>query len=249
MDFPSTDWSQLALATLHGDSAAHRALERFYLEYRPPVRVIMLKRGVPESRVDDVCQDFFVRLMEKSFLRRADPARGRFRAFLSTVLRCFLADEAEHRMAKKRGGHAAIVSLDATDGLASRLVDEAEAEPDLLLDHEWALHLVQRALERVAREWTRGRAEKQQRFEVMRSFLPGSPQQMDNAEATRLLGMSDIAFRCELSRLRAAFRAAIHAEVSLTVSVSSDVADEMRHLLAVLQASDGNSLKQRPRDS
>ena len=43
-------------------------------------------------------------MMEGRYLDRADPEKGRFRAFILTSLKFFLADEADRSRAQKRGG-------------------------------------------------------------------------------------------------------------------------------------------------
>jgi RNA polymerase sigma-70 factor (ECF subfamily) len=241
MEFPSTQWTLLAKATLHGDTAAGDALGAFVANYRQPVIALLRRRGLAESRVEDLVQDFFLQLMESSALRRADGSRGRFRSYLGGALTRFLADDAGHNGAQKRGGGIAPLSLDASL-FESGLADPQEADSSLSLDREWALHLMTRALDAVAEEWKR--RGKQDRFAVLRAFLPGSSEALTQQDAAVRLGLSDGALRAELLRLREMFRSAVRAEVAATVGSPSEVDAEMRHLFAVLQASPENNLSQ-----
>ena len=232
MEFPTTHWTMLAQATLHGDTSAGKALEEFVLSYRAPVLALLRRRGVPDVHVEDLTQEFFLQLMKNSSLKRADRELGRFRTYLSGALTKFLADDVRRNHAVKRGGGEAVLSIDAADAPEADLA-AADSAADLQLDREWALHLFTRSLDSVAREWSRG--ERANRFSVLRAFLPGTTEIITQQEAANRLGVSDTAFRSDLARLREAFRQAVRNEVSATVSSPAEVDGELRHLLAVLQ--------------
>ncbi|MFN0128430.1 MAG: RNA polymerase sigma factor [Verrucomicrobiales bacterium] len=233
MEFPSTHWTALAQASLHGDTSAEKALESFCAQYRPLIIIILRSRGMPPDRLEDLAHDFLLQLMRSSALKRADPRRGRFRAFLSGALSNFLADDGARHHAAKRGGGVAPLSLDAADTMLD-LVATEDADAALALDREWALHLVARALERVRQQWHG--PEKSDRFAVLRVFLPGASESLSQQEAARRLGLSDEALRKELQRLRESLRVAISREVAATVASEEEVDGEMRHLMHVLQA-------------
>src|SRR5262245_57178770 len=80
--FPSTMWTEIASATLHGDSSAARALEGFYERYREPVKRFVVRRGFSEPDAEDLTHEFFLELLGDSALRKADRTRGKFRSFL-----------------------------------------------------------------------------------------------------------------------------------------------------------------------
>lgn len=233
MQFPVTQWTLLAQASLNGDAEAQQSLETFCEQYRAPVMALLRSRGVMESRIEDLTHDFFLQLMKSSALKRADRSIGPFRQYLSGMLTKFLADDADRNGAAKRGGGETPLSLDAGDGLTEHIADHS---PDiaLQLDREWALHLVARALGAVRRRWEA--LEKPERFAVLRSFLPGAMELISQQEAAARLGLTVEAFRKELHRVRESFRAAIRAEVTETVSSPEDVPDEMRYLGRILQA-------------
>src|SRR5688500_11171426 len=104
MAFPSTHWTVLASATLHGSRVASEALGEFYVRYREPVRRFFLLRGVAPGEVEDVVQSFFLHAMERSLLRRAEQSQGRFRAWLCGAAVRFLAHRRGYSNAQKRGG-------------------------------------------------------------------------------------------------------------------------------------------------
>ena len=63
----------------------------------------------------DLTQDLFARLLEKGVLAEADPARGRFRAFLRAVCADFLANSRDRENALKRGGRRPDLPIDFRD--------------------------------------------------------------------------------------------------------------------------------------
>ena len=233
MDFPSTQWSLLAKASLNGDTTAHLSMETFCQQYRAPVMAVLRSRGVVESRVEDLTHDFFLQLMKSSALKRADRNLGPFRNFICGALTKFLADDSDRNGAAKRGGGVPPLSLDGDDGVANNVSDH-QSGVALHLDRQWALHLVARALESVRKRWLQ--LEKPERFAVLRAFLPGAMELLSQQEAAARLALTDEAFRKELHRVRESFRAAIRAEVAATVSAPGEIPEEMQHLARVLQS-------------
>ena len=236
MDLPTTNWTMLARATLHGDSSAGEALEQFCRQYRTPVLQLLRRRGLPENRIEDMAQDFFLQLMRASSLKKADPAQGRFRQFLCGALSNFLADNADYHLAQKRGGRVPHCSLDAGEALGVQLA-APDGDNSTLLDLDWALLMVGRALETVAGAWEA--AGKGDRFNVLRAFLPGARETLSQEVAAARLQLSDTAFRTALHRLREEFRHCLRCEVAATVAGPHEVDEELRHLREVLAAAGG----------
>ena len=234
MEFPSTRWTQLAQATLNGDSAAGEALAVFCRDYRRPVMRFLRWRGLPEDCVEDMTQDFLLHLLKHSALKRADRARGRFRCYLCAALVRFMSNDARQNGALKRGGGVAQFSLDASGDFGEELPEPSAGEA-LFLDREWALNVMERSIEDIGCEWIR--SGKTGRFTALRPFLPGAMLPADYPEAARLTGMSDAALRVEVSRLRKRFREIVRSHVAATVPSPFDVDDELNHLHRVLTAS------------
>ena len=94
---------------------ARSALVSLCENYWYPLYAYLRRRGNPADRAKDLTQEFFIRLLEGRYLDRADPEKGRFRAFILTSLKFFVADEADRERAHKRGG-GAIVPLEFSSG-------------------------------------------------------------------------------------------------------------------------------------
>jgi RNA polymerase sigma-70 factor (ECF subfamily) len=104
--FPTTQWSRVATAANRGDGEAREALSVLCHAYWYPIYAFIRHRGFPPEQARDRTQDFFAYVLERDLIARADPARGRFRAFLRTVCARHLADERDREHAAKREGAA-----------------------------------------------------------------------------------------------------------------------------------------------
>jgi RNA polymerase sigma-70 factor (ECF subfamily) len=191
-------------------------------------------RGAPEHRVEDLTHDFLLHLLEHSALKRADRARGRFRNYLCAALVRFMANDVSANGALKRGGGAKHISLDAA-GDCCGVLPQPSANEALFLDREWALNVMERAIEDMEAE--SNRPGKSLRFAALRPFLPGATVPANYQEAARLTGMSDASLRTEVSRMRRRFREIVRSHVAATVPSPLDVDDELAHLLRVLTMS------------
>ena len=233
MRFPDTQWSLLAQATLHGETDAAAALAEFCRRYRPPIVEFIQRRGYSTGDAEDVAHDFLVHLMEKSALRRADAARGRFRSFLLGALVRFLGDVRDRRAAQKRGGDVAQLSLDAArDDDSSELASVPPPEAELF-DRQWALGLLALTLQALEGEFAAKRRARE--FAVLRAYVPGGVRPPPYETAAQELGMSLPAFKTEVHRLRSRFRALLREEIAATVSSPEQIDAEINYLGRVLQ--------------
>src|SRR5881296_1755505 len=102
--FTTTHWSVVLAA---GDSAspqAVEALEKLCRTYWYPLYAYVRRQGHSPEDSQDLTQAFFARLLQKNSLQHASPERGKFRSFLLTALKHFLAHKWEQARAAKRGG-------------------------------------------------------------------------------------------------------------------------------------------------
>ena len=93
LSFPTTQWTQLAEAPLHGGKSARDALDALCRQYWQPVFLAFRARRLDETQAQDATQGFFLHTMKTSFFRKADPLRGKFRSFLSGALRRYMIKE------------------------------------------------------------------------------------------------------------------------------------------------------------
>jgi RNA polymerase sigma-70 factor (ECF subfamily) len=228
MAFPTTRWSLLAQATIHGDVAQKEALADFYRRYREPVIDFIRRQTGNAAQSEDLAQEFFMHLVESSTLQRADPLRGRFRSFLLGALSRFLARTRVQAAAAKRGSGEVALSLDAlAPGSGEPAVPAAVAAA---FDREWARSLIVRVRRQLSADWSGKAAE----LALLMQFLPGSVQTPTYEVAADTLGWPLARLKTEVFRLRQKFRDHVRQEVALTVEAPHEIEMEMAHLHLVL---------------
>ena len=227
MRFPTTQWTLLARASLHGDAAARNALEELCKRYWCPLFGFIRGRGYSEAEAQDLTQDFLLHVLENSTLQRADRQQGKFRSFLLGALVRFLCDQYDKRRAQKRGGGLVHVEVDEVhEQLGS------SDETAFTFDREWACVILENALLRIEEEWKSKKAIAG--FQVFRQFLPGAIATPSYEDACQEIGLTVASFKSELHRLRQRLKEVIRQEVGRTVSAPHEVEDELLHFQQVL---------------
>src|SRR6201998_3542485 len=102
--FPTTRWTLVVAAGDSHRKEARSALVTLCENYWSPLYAYLRRRGCLADEAQDLTQEFFIRVLEGRYLDRADPKKGRFRSFILTSLKFFVADEGDRGGAKKRGG-------------------------------------------------------------------------------------------------------------------------------------------------
>ena len=170
--FGETAWSVVLAAGSLSESHAREALAELCQMYWPPIYAYLRQRGFNRHDAQDLTQIFFQRIVQDETLRRASPARGRFRSFLLGALTRCLADEQAYLRAVKRGGGAQFISMDE---VAAEEVHHQRVTMNLTpadsLDARWAGLLLERALGKVARNFPL--TEKRKRSRRCRRFSRG----------------------------------------------------------------------------
>jgi RNA polymerase sigma factor (sigma-70 family) len=231
--FLTTHWTQVLSA--RGDSpAAQSALGELCAAYYAPVLAFIRRAGHGEDAARDLTQEFFARLLERRGLDTVERGRGRFRSFLLGAVKHFLSDMRDHACAQKRGcGEAALpIEIETDTSPGFQIADTAASNPEREFDRAWAVALLDRALNTLEREHSEeGKAAQ---FEALKPWLTGDLESLSQATAARELGISEGAVKVAIHRLRKRFRDVVKSEIAQTLDDASEVADELRYLLAVL---------------
>ncbi len=224
--FATTQWSLVLEAGNRAGPEADQALAELCSAYWLPLYSFARRKGYSRDDAADRTQEFFSRLIEKSFLETADPNRGRFRTFLLTLFERFLAKEFEKDRAIKRGGAHTILSFDfevAESQCSEALSDEQTAER--VFEQQWAMTLLHRVIGRLNEDYvSKGKGEL---FDRCRIFLNGGSGETVYSEVARELKMSEGALRVAVHRLRERFRELLRLEVAGTVASELEVDDEL----------------------
>jgi RNA polymerase sigma factor (sigma-70 family) len=231
--FPATHWSAVLAAGRDDDTRAQEALAALCRTYWYPLYAFVRRQGHGPEDAQDLTQAFFANLLEHRAVAKADPARGRFRTFLLSCLRHFLANERVRAQAQKRGGGCQVVSLDAEAAETRFGAEPLEREsPDRAYERNWALALMEQVLQRLRAE--QAAAGKAAQFERLRDGLMGEPDAPRYADLAAQLGLSTDAVKMAVSRLRGRYRELLREEIARTVNNVAEVEEEIRHLFAVL---------------
>lgn len=235
--FQTTRWS-LVLAARTDTAASRQALDALCRTYRSPVVAYVRGRGYSADEAEDLAQTFFTRFIERAFHVHADPARGRFRAFLLTALKHFLNDANDAARAAKRGGEVHVRSLNSLVGGDDSLTQiEALETPERAFERAWAQSVLQTALERLRDEASE--AGKSELFGHLREFLIERPDDVDYARVASDLNLRRNTVAVAVHRLRHRLRALVCEELAHTAADDDDLEqelEELRHSLgAVIQ--------------
>jgi RNA polymerase sigma factor (sigma-70 family) len=231
--FVTTHWSVVLAAGRSDTTRAHDALAHLCKAYWYPLYAYARRRGCSPPDAQDLTQEFFARLLAGNWVAEADRHRGRFRSFLLTAMKHFMANEWHKAQAQKRGGGQPILSLDDDTAEQRYGLEPVEtATPESLFERGWALTLLEGVLARLEEEYHR--EGKQAWMEAMRPALTTDRGALDYAELAHKLGMTETAARVAVHRLRQRYRQLIRAEVASTVASPEEVEAEMHYLFQAL---------------
>jgi RNA polymerase sigma-70 factor (ECF subfamily) len=169
--------------------------------------------------------------LEKDYLNQVEPKAGRFRSFLLTTLKHFLANEWNRTHASKRGGHQTLISLDTSTAEERYRIEPAdELTPEKLFERRWTLTVLERVLDRLSAEFSR--AGKSLQFEQLSPYLTGDEPRGSYKQAADRLGVDEGAVKVRVHRLRRRFGKVLREEVAHTVATDDQIEAEIRHLLS-----------------
>jgi RNA polymerase sigma factor (sigma-70 family) len=231
--FATTHWSLVLKAGRKPQRAADQALATLCQSYWYPLYAYVRRHIKDASEAQDLTQEFFARMLEKDLLALAAPERGRFRSFLLTALKNFLANEWNKMHAQKRGGTRPALSLDFDVGDSRYSLEPGhELTPERLYERKWALTLLDRVLDRLREEYSAGG--KMELFECLRPFIGGTPADVAYADVVKELGLSAGAAKVAAHRLRRRYRDLLRDELAQTVADPADIDDEINWLFQAL---------------
>jgi RNA polymerase sigma-70 factor (ECF subfamily) len=231
--FATTRWSIVLAAGDLDRQGSQEALAQLCEVYWYPVYAYVRRRVHDVHEAQDLTQTFFSVLLEKQTIARADPGRGRFRAFLLTALQNFLANEWDKARTAKRGGGKAALSLDFDAGESRYQIERAhDLTAEKLYERRWVLTLLDQVLECLRIELTQ--ASKPQYFEQFKGALTGEAAADGYSQAAAALGITPAAAKQAAYRLRKRYRELFRAEVARTVERDEDVDQEIGRLLESL---------------
>ncbi|MEM6469187.1 MAG: sigma-70 family RNA polymerase sigma factor [Planctomycetota bacterium] len=227
--FATTHWTEIFSAS-ENDSAARDALDRLCERYWYPLYAFLRRSGHPPDRAEDYVQDFFEELIRRRSWSSADPSRGRFRTFLLAACQNHVRKLHRSEQALKRGGGKTMLSFSLESGETRFEAEPAiEDDPSKAFDRQWAMHLIETALARLADEMhDSGRGD---RFEVFKPFFAPGADPPSYAKVAEKLDISEGNVKVAVHRLRRKFADYLRDEVAATVpndEIESELSDLIR---------------------
>lgn len=220
-------------ATPSNRTVASAALEKICQCYWPPLYSYIRRQGYTPEEAEDLTQSFFAGLLQKNFWARADPQKGRFRSFLLTALRHFLADERDRVRTVKRGGGVTVISFDEEIGEGAFLESLGQnLSSEQQFERQWAATVLEQARGKLRLECVA--AGKADLFDRVSLFDGRYDRSVPYTTIAQELGMTVSALKSAISRLRARYGELVRDEVALTVSDRAELPGEIRYLLSIL---------------
>jgi len=232
--FPVTQWSKLVDLRENTGEERRAILDFLIRRYWKPVYCFVRRSGYEDEQAKDLVQEFFMVAIAKDLFSKADPERGRFRNFLLTSLKHFLANARREAFAKKRhpeDGFVSIHELSTQEGGPVIVLKNTET-PDELFHRSWLQELVLRVLKTLETECLA--TGKRTHFELLRlriiePILEGSEAPSLRALAEQYdLGEKEVAN--QVLTARRAYHRLLRQEIRLYAQNDEEVADEIQDL-------------------
>ena len=211
---------------------SQEALGQLYSDYFYPLYAFIRRPGSDPHEAEDLAQEFFARLIEKDYLANLKQEGGRFRSFLLTALKHFLANQWEQARAQKRGGRKQVLPLDEPDAEGRYQLEPVEnATPESLYERRWALEVLDHVRQRLGQEYRA--SNKGDRFEQLQGFVSGDRPAATYAEIAASQGISEGAVKVAVHRLRKRYGDLLREEITRTVGAPGEIDQEISYLISV----------------
>jgi RNA polymerase sigma-70 factor (ECF subfamily) len=231
--FGTTHWSVVLAARGYQHGASRDAMAQLCQAYWLPVYAFVRRHVANVADAQDLTQEFFVRLLEKDYLARADQQYGRFRTFLLTAVQRFLSKERMKARAQKRGGGKKVLSLDFAHGerqWAPVATDNVTAEQEF--DRQWARQLLETVVSRLRAEYAEGG--RQHVFDQLKPLMIKDTDADSYEVVAQRLGITIGAAKTAVYRMRKRYCDLLRSEIAQTVCRAEDVQDELQQLFEAL---------------
>ena len=151
--FPETHWSQLLELGDPNNPRYGDNLNRLIHQYWKPVySYVRSLRPVADPEAEDLTQQFFTMLLDRSAFAKLAPERGSFRGFLKTALKYFLIDQDRTALARApRNGARFFPFAEAEAAWKDARRESPPPSPEDAFDREWARGVLLEAVARLKR--------------------------------------------------------------------------------------------------
>ncbi len=229
----TTRWTLVWRAASEDSDSGRPALEQFIVRYWKPLYSFARQRGLSSADAEDATQEFLSGVLDREWLLRADPARGRFRTYLLTSWKHFLVDQYRKKNRQRRGGDARTFSLDVNSSEREfQIISAQQPNADHFFTLAWANSILEETHQRLAAEYA-----KRGSHDLHQALSPHLTSPIDHSTyqgLSKQLGLSLSALRVALHRLRQRFGQTLREVVEETVEHPSEVDEELQELLKLM---------------
>lgn len=227
--FYATRWSIVRGAGASDPDVRRAAFERLCVQYWFPLFAYLRRSGRTSEHAADLVQGLFTRLLEGDRLAQVVEGPGRFRNWILTALQNHARDEHAREAADKRGGGRAPVAIDAGEGERRLQIASADDDdPSVAFERAWAREVLTGAHDLLEREMhAKGKGAL---FDALAEHLEGEALPNARSETAAELGLSPVALRVALHRLRTRYRQQVVAIVADSLDGRAELGAELREL-------------------
>ncbi|MEO6742485.1 MAG: RNA polymerase subunit sigma-24 [Chthoniobacteraceae bacterium] len=233
-EFPLTRWTLIRkVCGSNDEDGGMEALQQICLNYWFPLYAWARHSHRSEDDAKDLIQSFFEQLLEKNFLKRADPQKGRLRTFLLTCLKRHAGDLADKATAAKRDARKTIsLDFEWAEGRYHDIQADTDSA-DKLYDKRWAQALLQYSLE-VLRTEVESEG-KTAEYEMLKPFLGFQPDEMVSYKnVAARMGIGEAALKSKVFRLRKRFHQCVRDHAARTLGNDVAVKEELMELMSIV---------------
>jgi len=217
-----------------GSPRSRQALAALCEAYWFPIYAFIRRQGYAAEEARDLAQGYFLKLLEKGYLRDVRRKVGRFRSFVLVSVKHFLSNERDRERALKRGGGKVSISLDVDAAEGRYTIDPADdaLTPDKLFERRWAMAVLESAMARLNDEFAR--SGETRRFERLKLYLTGEEPAVPYRDVAGELGLSESAVKVAVHRMRLRFGQVLREVIAQTVANPLETDEEIRYMLSAL---------------
>lgn len=232
--FPSTNWGLIDFVKSSGASLAPDAVNELMTKYWRPIFYFIRMRGYPRTQAEDLTQDFFLRFLEKDWIQRADPDRGRFRTYMITILIRFLSDQSTQRVSKQARFERGLLSIESLMTESDRSFEPStEKTPEHIFEERWRETIVDGVLAQL-RDSLQNEG-KSVWFELFESnLLRDQHNNQGQSELARKHGLSRDQVRYAIAQVRQQFIRVLSAELRFDGATDNECQAELSDLLRAI---------------
>jgi RNA polymerase sigma factor (sigma-70 family) len=233
--FPPTQWSVVLSARADDSEERSRALQQICQTYWHPIYAYARKRGFSPADSEDVTQEFFADLLRKKEIENLQERKGKLRTFLLVTARNFMANEWKKRKALKRGGGVTVLRIDVTDAEEHTCLEPADnLSPEAIFERHWASSILNAVMQLLQESYELdGKSEV---FEALKDHLGLGRGERSYREIGEELGMSEMAARLTVHRMRKRYRQFLLQQIASTLDPEESAEEELRYLFGVFQS-------------